>query len=137
MMFMSMMCKCLVQIAGTDVKAGIDLPTARKVRLCRFCQQVRTRSKFFLVARRRIAKFLFFCHTSIQLANGLGRMCSFPVNLFVADVSLGKQPPGCSVTWLARLHGVQKVAGSNPVTPTPLDRKPFDENVEGLSHFVA
>src|SRR5687768_15989823 len=26
--------------------------------------------------------------------------------------------PGCSVTWLARLHGVQKVAGSNPVTPT-------------------
>ena len=25
---------------------------------------------------------------------------------------------GCSVTWLARLHGVQKVAGSNPVTPT-------------------
>ena len=27
-------------------------------------------------------------------------------------------PPGCSVTWLARLHGVQKVAGSNPVTPT-------------------
>jgi hypothetical protein len=31
---------------------------------------------------------------------------------------------GCSVTWLARLHGVQKVAGSNPVTPTyrPEDR---------------
>src|SRR4030095_12451811 len=25
---------------------------------------------------------------------------------------------GCSVIWLARLHGVQKVAGSNPVTPT-------------------
>jgi hypothetical protein len=32
---------------------------------------------------------------------------------------------GCSVTWLARLHGVQKVAGSNPVTPTILQDKPI------------
>ena len=36
----------------------------------------------------------------------------------VPPASAGRQPPGCSVTWLARLHGVQKVAGSNPVTPT-------------------
>ena len=28
------------------------------------------------------------------------------------------KPSGCSAIWLARLHGVQKVAGSNPVTPT-------------------
>ena len=25
---------------------------------------------------------------------------------------------GCSVVWLARLHGVQKVAGSSPAIPT-------------------
>src|SRR5688500_2632312 len=41
---------------------------------------------------------------------------------------------GCSVTWLARLHGVQKVAGSNPVTPTVFRNKPFGDNVEGLCH---
>ena len=39
----------------------------------------------------------------------------------------GKAPPGCSVTWLARLHGVQKVAGSNPVTPTCPKYKPNQE----------
>ena len=33
---------------------------------------------------------------------------------------------------LLRLHGVQEVAGSNPVAPTLF---PFGENVEGLSHF--
>ena len=44
---------------------------------------------------------------------------------------------GRGAAWLARLTGGQEVAGSNPVAPTPLDRKPFDENVEGLSHFVA
>ena len=29
---------------------------------------------------------------------------------------------------------MQKVAGSNPVTPTIFQKKPFGENVEGLSH---
>lgn len=52
-----------------------------------------------------------------------------------AASSFGQRaPPGCSVTWLARLHGVQKVAGSNPVTPTDLQNKPFDVYVEGLSY---
>ena len=35
---------------------------------------------------------------------------------------------------LARLLGVQEVAGSNPVVPTVRDRKPFGENIERFSH---
>ena len=55
-----------------------------------------------------------------------------PVPSAVSDIH-----SGCSAAWLARLLGVQEVVGSNPAAPTQLDRKPFDENVEGLSHFVA
>ena len=33
-----------------------------------------------------------------------------------------------------RQSGGQEVAGSNPVAPSGLDRKPFDENIEGLFH---
>ena len=43
------------------------------------------------------------------------------------------KPPGCSATWIARLHGVQKVAGSNPVTPTKVVFEPFGQLVERLS----
>ena len=32
--------------------------------------------------------------------------------------NLTDRPSGCSAAWLARLTGGQKVAGSNPVTPT-------------------
>jgi hypothetical protein len=32
-------------------------------------------------------------------------------------------------------NGVQEVAGSNPVAPTVFRKKPFGENVEGLSYF--
>ena len=41
---------------------------------------------------------------------------------------------GRGAVWLARLNGVQKVASSNLVAPTFLRKKPFGENVEGLSH---
>jgi hypothetical protein len=33
------------------------------------------------------------------------------------------------------VHGVQEVAGSNPVAPTRRDKKPFGQQVEGLSHL--
>jgi hypothetical protein len=41
-----------------------------------------------------------------------------------------KKPP-------KKLTGGQKVAGSNPVTPTIFRNEPFGENVEGLSYCVA
>ena len=44
---------------------------------------------------------------------------------------------GRGAAWLARLLGVQEVAGSNPVAPTSFQNKPFGEYVEGLSHFRA
>ena len=40
---------------------------------------------------------------------------------------------GRSSVWLERLHGVQEVAGSNPVAPTILKKRPFGKDVEGLS----
>src|SRR4051794_31616197 len=60
---------------------------------------------------------LRYC-TKLSQSQAAGRIPREPVK---AGVALGMHS-GCSVTWLARLHGVQKVAGSNPVTPT--ERKP-------------
>ena len=34
-----------------------------------------------------------------------------------------------------RLHGMQKVRGSSPLSSTFRNKKPFDENVEGLSYL--
>jgi hypothetical protein len=39
--------------------------------------------------------------------------------------------------WFPVCHACQKKFNWCSVAPTPLDRKPFDENVEGLSHFLA
>ena len=44
---------------------------------------------------------------------------------------------GCSAACLARLTGGQKVGGSNPLTPTFREIKPFDILVEGLSRYRA
>jgi hypothetical protein len=44
---------------------------------------------------------------------------------------------GRSSAWLERLVRDQEVAGSNPVAPTQLDKKPFGQHVEGLSPFRA
>gem|GEM_PF-3889214 len=65
--------------------------------------------------------------TQVQAATGpaaawtlqLPKLAKPEILCKVLPPSLGAaDSPGCSVTWLARLHGVQKVAGSNPVTPT-------------------
>ena len=40
---------------------------------------------------------------------------------------------GRGAVWLAHLHGVQGVAGSNPVAPIFLNFWPFSEDVERLS----
>src|SRR5437660_8584391 len=42
---------------------------------------------------------------------------------------------GRSSVWLERTVRDREVGGSNPLAPTFFRKKPFGENVEGLSHF--